>query len=151
MKAPCWLPGAVALLGIAALPLVAERLRSRPERCGMDGVAVVPGFRVRVVESGGKGHAFCGVTCAEAWLARSGVAPAAVLVTDCAQGTEVDARAAWFVRTLANRSDGAPDGIRVFARKEDAARHVEAFGGRILVGSERPFGGGAEGHATADN
>lgn len=151
MKTPRWLPGALALAAIAALPLAAERLRSRTERCGMDGVAVAQGFRVRVVEGGGANHAFCGVTCAESWLARSGVVPAAVLVTDCARGTEVDARTAWFVRTLANRSDGAPDGIRVFARKEDAARHVEAFGGSMLVGNERPFGAGGEGHATADN
>ena len=144
MKAPRALPGAIALLAIAALPLMAERLRPPVERCGMDGVAAAPSFRVRVA-----GHVFCGVTCAQSWLARSGVAPGGALVTDGMSGRAIDAREAWFVRTLANRSDGAPDAIRVFSGREEAEGHVEAYGGTILVGALRPFAGG-EGHAYAD-
>jgi hypothetical protein len=145
------LPAALALLCIAALPLVAERLRAHRDRCEMDGVALSPEFLVRVTEEGGETHAFCGVTCAESWISRSGVVPSAVLVTDGALGVEVDARTAWFVRTLSNVSDGAPDAIRVFARKEDAHRQARAHGGRVLTGRERPFGnlapGGGNGNA----
>ena len=137
MKAPRPLLGAIALLAIAALPLMAERLRPAVERCAMDGVAVVPSFRVRA-----RDRVFCGVTCAESWLARSGGAPDGVLVTDAVTGREIAASEAWFVRTLANRSDGAPDAIRVFAGREEAEGHVEAYGGTILVGALRPFAGG---------
>jgi len=144
MRTPRSLLGAIALLGIAALPLMAERLRPRVERCSMDGVAVVPSFRVRAGE-----HVFCGVTCAEAWLARSGVAPDGIRVTDCVTGREIAAPEAWFVRTLGNRSDGAPDAIRVFAGRKEAEGHVEAYGGTILVGALRPFAGGEE-RATKD-
>ena len=142
MRAPRSLLGAIALLGIAALPLMAERLRPRVERCAMDGVAVAPSFRVRAGE-----RVFCGVTCAQSWLARSGVAPEGILVTDCVTGREIAASDAWFVRTLANRSDNAPDAIRVFAGRKDAEGHVEAYGGTILVGADRPFAGG-EGRAA---
>jgi len=90
VKAPRALPGAIALLAIAALPLMAERLRPPVERCGMDGVAAAPSFRVRVA-----GHVFCGVTCAESGLARSGVAPAGALVTDGMSGRAIDAREAY--------------------------------------------------------
>lgn len=147
MKAPTWLPGCLALLAIAALPLVAERLRAPVERCAMDGVALAPSFRVRVVLPDGKTDAFCGVTCAQAWVQCRGVAPREILVT--AGGREIDAGAAWFVRTVANRSDGAPDGLRVFAGRDDALRHVAAYGGTVLIGADRPFGRG-EGRATAD-
>jgi len=151
MSVPRHLPGAVALLCVAALPLVADGLRSHPERCEMDGVAIVPAFRVRVEERDGTTHAFCSVTCARSFLARSGWEPASVLVTDGLSGREIDARQAWFVRTLSNWSDAAPDGIRVFARREDAERHVQAYGGTILLGNDRPFAGEGEGNATADN
>ncbi|MCK6461147.1 MAG: nitrous oxide reductase accessory protein NosL [Planctomycetes bacterium] len=145
------LPAAVALLAIAALPLLAERLRGHPERCEMDGVAIDRAFRVRVAEEGGATHGFCGVTCAASWIARRGIAPAAVLVTDGASGREIDAGTAWFVRTLGNVSDGAPDPIRVFARREAAERHASVHGGHVLKGSERPFAGAGEGHAKADD
>jgi hypothetical protein len=135
----------VALLAIAALPLLAARLRGPVERCAMDGVEVRPPFRVRVTEEGGSARTFCGVTCAEAWLLRRGVAAREILVT--AGGHEIDAGTAWFVRTAANRSDGAPDGIRVFAGREDAIRHAEAYGGMVLRGAERPFGGEGDGRA----
>jgi len=150
MKAPRWLPGALALVAIAALPLVAERLRAPVQRCAMDGVEVRPSFRVRVVGDDGSARAFCGVSCAEAWLRYGGVVPREIVVTDGASGREIDAGEAWFVRTVANRSDDAPDAIRVFAGEEDAQRHAEAYGGEVLSGADRPFGGG-EGRAGRDS
>ncbi len=114
----------------------------------MDGVALDPAFRVRVAEDGGATHAFCGVTCAESWIALRRAVPALVLVTDGVSGRAIDARTAWFVRTLGNVSDGAPDAIRVFERKEDAERHAHAHGGRVLTGSGRPFGGAGVRDAT---
>ena len=37
------------------------------------------------------------------------------------------------------RRDGAPDPIRVFARRGDAERTVAAYGGELLAGNEEPF------------
>jgi len=141
MRIASHLPAALALLCIAALPLVAGNLRGHVERCEMGGVALDPAFRVRVGEKSGTTHAFCGVTCAEGWITRGGLVPARVLVTDGISGNEIDARAAAFVRTFGNRADGAPDAIRVFARYEDAERHARAHGGEILIGADRPFVG----------
>lgn len=132
--------GVLLLVAIAALPLAAARLRAPVERCAMDGVEVVPAFRVRTLETDGGARAFCGVACAQSWIRHRGVQPRAVLVTDGPGGREIDGAAAWFVRTHANRSGGAPDGIRVFASREDAIRHAEAHGGVILSGADRPFG-----------
>ena len=133
------LPQALALALIGALPLAAERLRPRAERCAMDGVLVQPAFRVRVVEALGSERTFCGVACAQSWIGHEGAAPARVLVP--AHGREIDARDAWFVETALNRSDGAPDGIRVFDGRDEALRHAEAHGGTLLSGADRPFAG----------
>jgi len=128
----------LALAAVAALPVVADRLRSGGETCALDGVAVHPGFRVRVVPAKGPARHFCGVRCAEAWLGRSGADARAILVTDCASGREIDAREAWYLETAVG-VDGAPDLVRVFARRVDAERHLRARGGVMLIGSRRPF------------
>jgi hypothetical protein len=139
VRKPRWLPGALALLAIAALPLVADRLRSRSELCAMDGSAVKSCFRVRIVERSGTVRSFCGVRCADRWLARAGAVPRAVLVTDCGNGREVEAEAAWFLYTITGWGEEIPDFVRVFARRSDAERHASAHGGEILMGAERPF------------
>ncbi len=129
----------LVLLGLAALPLLADRIRGASERCRLDGVELVPSFRVRVVEADGKSLFFCGVRCAQIWLARCGSAPRQIRVTDGTSGRECDARTAWYVRTMRGWDDRAPDLIRVFARRADAERFAGAYGGEILLASERPF------------
>ena len=139
MKAPRRLLPALALAAVAALPLVAERVRTGGETCAFDGVAVHAAYRARVMGADGVARSFCGVRCAEAWLAREGGAPARVFVTDCASGREVDAEGATYLRSVATWQDGAPDTVRVFAQREDAERHARAYGGVVLRGEERPF------------
>lgn len=129
----------LALLGLAALPLAADWIRGGSERCRLDGVELAPAFRVRVVAADGESLSFCGVRCAQIWLARCGPAPRRIRVTDGASGRECDARAAWYVRTMRGWDDRAPDLIRVFARRADAERFAGAYGGEILLASERPF------------
>ncbi len=148
MKKRIW--ALTALLAIGALPLLADALRSRGERCTLDGVEVRAAFRARIITRDGDGHSFCGVRCARAWLQRSGVEPQAVRVTDCATGRELDAQDAWFVLSLSVWGEGAPDFIRVFAAEDDAQRHAEAHGGEVLADGKRPFGAtGREGHVFA--
>ena len=134
-----WVPLA-ALVAVAALPWAADRLRTlSKERCALDGVAVDEAFRVRVVGSDDRSRSLCGVRCARLWLERADAAPRSIRVTDLVSGSELEADDAWFVRSVSTWGEGAPDSIRVFARKADAVRHVEAYGGRIL---EDPFGDG---------
>lgn len=139
---------AAILAAALLLPVLADRLRSSSDRCAMDGVPVRSSFVVHLRESSGRERLFCGVRCAQAWLVRTGIAPEQILVTDSASGRAIDARDASFVRTRAAAGDGTPDLIRVFADRADALRHVESYGGRLLDGAERPFGG--ERHGVPD-
>jgi hypothetical protein len=130
---------ALALLAVASLPLWGDACREPVERCAQDGAVVDPDYRV-VVDLGPAGaRRFCGVACADRWLASSGVAARSVLVTDCVGGETVDARSAVYVETHAGRREDAPDAIRVFASPKEAARHVGAYGGEILRGDRRPL------------
>jgi hypothetical protein len=105
----------------------------------MDGARVDPGFRVRVVEGDGTAEVFCGVECASRWLSRQDPDGVHILVTDSRTGAELDAASASYVLALSTMHDGAPDPIRVFARRGDAERSVAAYGGELLTGRERPF------------
>ena len=113
------------------------RYAALAERCVFDGAPVGANYRVRIGD-----RTFCGVRCAESWLARAGATPAAIRVTDCVTGRELDAHAAWYVRTLGGAWEDAPDSIRVFASEEAARRHAEAYAGELLRGAQTPFGGG---------
>jgi hypothetical protein len=108
----------------------------------MDGVTPSASYRVRVIEIDGSERVFCGVRCAQAWLAREARAPGAILVTDCGSGREIPADSDCFVRTVSTWGEGAPDAICAFATGAGARRHVEAHGGVILEGADRPFGAG---------
>jgi hypothetical protein len=130
---------ALGLLALAAFAGVAPRLRGHGERCAMDGAEVAPAFRVQVIGGDGKALAFCGVECASHWLSREDPEDVRILVTDSRTGAELDAAAASYVLALSTLRDGAPDAIRVFARRGDAERSVEAYGGALLTGTERPF------------
>ena len=130
---------AVGLLGLAAFAGLAPRLREHGERCAMDGVHVDPEFRVRVVEGDGSAEVFCGVECASRWLSKEDPEEVHIVVTDSRTGAELDAASASYVLALATLRDGAPDPIRVFARRGDAERSVAAYGGELLTGKEEPF------------
>jgi hypothetical protein len=134
------IPTLLALCALAALPVVADRLRTGRDACPTDGAAVDPAFRVRVIDGEGAARAFCGVRCAAAWLARHPTAARRVLVTDCATGREIDGGAAFYVKTFGPVPEGAPDGIRVFEAEQAALEHARAHGGKVLDGAMRPFG-----------
>ena len=136
MKRRGWI---LALVVVAILPWAADRLRNGSERCELDGVETAPAYRTVIVEADDTAHPFCGVRCAQLWLARHPAPPREIRVTDCATGRELAADDAWFVRSYGTWGDGAPDAIRVFARRADAEQHAEAYGGEMLLASDRPF------------
>jgi hypothetical protein len=129
----------VALIAIAFLPLMADALRGETVRCSQDGARVERSSQVVVDLGRSRQHRFCGVTCADRWMARSGLSARSILVTDCVSGGLVDAGSAHFVETLSAWRQEAGDPVRAFASLEDAMAHLQAYGGELLVGPRRPL------------
>src|SRR5437764_194865 len=141
MRHKKWITALAGLLALAALPLLGHWARHAPAgRCSLDGVPITPVYRVRVRDHRGGDHGFCCIRCAELWLARSPPAHA-VWVTDEASGHELDARAAFFVRSSVVTTPTTGNRVHAFARQEDAERHADVAHGRLLDGPERPFDG----------
>jgi hypothetical protein len=135
--------GLVGLLVVSGLPLLGHWLRRQPEaRCALDGVALSPLYRVRILDQRGTSHAFCCVVCAELWCRRHPGEAQAIYVTDEATGEEVEAASAYFVRSLVVTTPPTQNRIHTFRSRADAERHADAAGGTLLDGAERPFGGG---------
>lgn len=136
--------GGLLLAGI--LPLAARAMSGpRADRCAFDGTALGAKPFVRVVARGAASFRFCGVLCAERWLARGGAESASVLVTDETSGKEIPAADAVFVRSTVVAVPTTGDRVHTFARREDAERHAAAYHGTLLEGSDRPFAGFAAG------
>jgi len=124
----------VALVVIAFLPVLADLTRQQVTRCGQDGSSVDPAFAVTIELEHGPQVPFCGVACAERWLVKSGEAARSVTVTECVRGDRLDARLAFYVRTYAGLNERVPDEIRVFASREEAESHIQAYRGEFVDG-----------------
>jgi hypothetical protein len=130
----------VGLVIVAGVPLAGKWARRRSDPCcDFDGLRIEPLYRVRVVDRSGGSHDFCCVRCADLWLARHGEEPAAVYVMDEADGGEIDARSATFVRSTAVTNPITGNRVHAFRDRTAAEEHVAAFGGEVLTGAERPF------------
>ena len=142
MRKSEWIIGLVLLLAAAALPLAGHWARRDAGRsCAYDGVAIDPIYRVRVVDHRGGDHEFCCIRCAEFWQEGQKAAPRAIYVTGEADGKEVDAEAAYFVRSSVVTTPTTGNRIHAFRNRAEAERHAGAVGGTILSGPERPFAG----------
>jgi hypothetical protein len=132
------------VLIVVGWPLAGKLARRQEEpRCEQDGMKIESLYSVRVVGRDGESHSFCCPRCARAWLERSGGEAAVVYVTDEADGGEIDARAAHFVRSSVVTNPVTVNRIHAFRHRADAERHARAFGGSILMGADRPFRDGA--------
>jgi hypothetical protein len=131
---------------VVGLPLAGAWLRrDEPPRCELEGLAIEPLYRVRVVDRSGKSHSFCCVECARRWLEREGGVAPAVYVTDEVGGAELDARSACFVQSPVVTNPVTGNCTHVFRDRADAEEHVRAFDGLLLAGADRPFPAGAPG------
>jgi hypothetical protein len=127
------------LLLVVGLPLTAHWLRGTASpRCTLDGLPITPIYQVRIVAADGTEHMFCCVRCATRWLPHE-APPHAVWVTDEATGAAIEAGAACFVRSRVVTSPITGNTIHVFKDAADADEHLQAFGGYMLTGEERPF------------
>lgn len=131
----------LAALVIAA-PLAGRWLRrDESARCAWDGLPIQPLYRVRVVDAADRRREFCCVRCAAAWLTEHGEAHT-VYVTDETGGSEVDARAAYFVQSAVPTNPITRNSIHAFRQRSDAEAHAAAYGGRLLTADEQPFDSG---------
>jgi NosL len=125
--------------GLAVLGSWARR--GRGVGCALDGVRIDPPFRVRVVDEQGGSEEFCCIRCAERWLGSRRGPPQAVYVTDEAEGQEVDARDAWYVRSAVVTTPTSGNRTHAFRDRADAERHAASARGTLLTGPDRPFSG----------
>jgi hypothetical protein len=133
--------GLAGLVLAIGLPVAANWLRRSPEpRCDLDGVAIDPAYQVRVMDAEGRERRFCCIRCAELWLKHQAHAPREIWVTDEVSGQEIDARSAWFARSLVITNPVTGNRIHAFRSRPDAEKHVQTSG-TLLVDGEKPFAG----------
>jgi hypothetical protein len=131
---------AAGLALVAALPFAARSLRGDSgERCALDGVALDTLHAVSVRDEASGDRRFCCIPCAQAWLNREPAAARSVRVVAEDTGEEIDARDAWFVRSLVVAVPATDCRIHAFSSEAAAQRHASEFHGTLLSGSDRPF------------
>jgi hypothetical protein len=134
------LAGFGVALAMLSVELAGQGVLSPDEaHCEVDGLRVEPLYRVRVVDEAGRSHLFCSIRCAARWVQRRPTRPAAVYVTEEAGRHEIEAAAAFFVRSSVVTDPVTGNNIHAFRSRADAEAHARAFRGRMLTGSEQPF------------
>ena len=135
-----WRLAFFGLVIAASLPLLGHWIRGeKPARCAWDGLRLEPPYVVTVTDCMKTTHQFCCVQCARLWLDKSGIEFDRITVTDEASGQEIDAAAAWYVRSTLATSEVTGNRIHVFRTEADAREHVEAARGRLLSAGDAPF------------
>lgn len=131
--------GLLAALSLAVmLPVVGHWLRGQREGCELDGMDVVPAYRVRV-QQGTQRRMFCSIRCAEIWLRDKDRSALEVYVTDENSGEEVLADTAHFVRSLVCTTRVSGNRVHAFRDRADAEAHASHCRGTILEDEQRPF------------
>ena len=134
---------AAALAGLlvaVGLPLAGHWARQRTEPlCTLDSVRIDPAYRIEVVDSEGRTHAFCCPLCAGTWLRRQPSPPRSITVTDEASGEPIDAAKAYYVRNAVETTPVSGNRIHVFRHQADAERNAREHAGVVLLPSENPF------------
>jgi hypothetical protein len=134
-----WIVGLAVLAAAVGLPLVAHWLRGTPPPgCTLDGAKIDPAYRVTIVDDHGQSHDFCCIRCAQLWLAGQ-LPPRIITVADEADGGEIDAGSAYYVRSQVVTTPAVGNRIHAFRRRADAEKHADEHGGTVLAGADRPF------------
>lgn len=130
----------VVVVAASALAFAGTSARRRSAgRCDLDGVAIVPTYRVRLVDLHGASHSFCCIRCATLWLESRKESVHAAFVADEPSGEEIDAAEATFVRSTVITTATTGNRTHAFRDRRDAQRHAAEAFGRILSASESPF------------
>ncbi len=110
----------------------AELHAGAPQRCSLDGSTISRASRVDLFEDSELRASFCRIECALAWpLAKSKGVTRRFQVHEEANGTALDPRAAFFVRSNLHALGGRGS-LRAFLDPVTAAEHVRSFGGALV-------------------
>ncbi len=140
MHNPAWTFRLFGLLLVVGLPIAGSLVRRQSaDRCALDGSAIDPALKVRIVDDQGESRPFCCIQCAVWWLERQTHEPKSIWVTDESSGQEINAGTAIFVRSTVVTMPTTGNRIHAFGQLTDAERHAEAARGTVLSQAEGPF------------
>ena len=135
-----WIIGLIGLVVVAALPVAGHWIRGqRTGRCAFDGMPIEPIWRVRMLNRQGAADEFCCIRCAELWLERGNLVPAAIYVTDEVTGREIDSSLAYFVRSSVVTTPHTNNRIHVFQEKAESEKHAMSARGKVLRDIDKPL------------
>jgi len=128
------------ILVVVGLPIIGHMARQKKENsCALDGVAIEPIYRVRIIDRQIQSYEFCCLKCAQLWLAAHDSTPLAVFVTDETGGKEIPAGQAHYAASTVVTMPTTGNRIHTFARESEAQKHADTFWGRVLRDKDRPF------------
>jgi len=110
--------------------------RTSEDRCDYDGVRIQPLYAVYFSLKDGSEKQFCSMVCATMSFSKLKDRIEEVIVTDEASGTKIAASEAFFVESEMVNVPHVKNRIHIFAKKEDALKHLQKFKGRWV---ENPF------------
>ena len=113
-----------------------EERKSIESRCDYDGVKIEPIYAVYFTLQDGTEKKFCSIVCASMSFSKLKKEVKEVMVVDEASEKKVSAPQAFFVESDIVTVPHVKNRIHVFAKKEDALKHLQKFKGRWV---ENPF------------
>lgn len=110
--------------------------KSIESRCDYDGVKIEPLYGVYFTLQDGAEKKFCSIACASMSFSELKKKVKEVMVMDEASEKKINASEAFFVESDIVTVHHVKNRIHVFAKKEDALKHIQRFKGNWL---ESPF------------
>jgi hypothetical protein len=110
--------------------------KSIENRCDYDGAKIEPLYAVYFTFQDGTEKKFCSIACASLSFPELKSRIKEVVVVDERSGTKINASQALFVESEIVTVPHVKNRIHVFAKKEDALKHIQKFKGNWV---ENPF------------
>ncbi len=107
-----------------------------PNRCDYDGVKIEPLYAVYFTLQDGTEKKFCSIACASMSFSELKSRIKEVVVVDERSGTKINASQALFVESEVVTVPHVKNRIHVFAKEEDAFKHIQKFKGNWV---KNPF------------
>jgi ribosomal protein L24E len=104
--------------------------KSIENRCDYDGVKIEPIYAVYFTLQDGTEKKFCSIACASMSFPALKKQIKEVRVTDESSGAKIISSQAFFVESDMVTVPHVKNRIHVFAKKEDALKHIQKFNGR---------------------
>jgi ribosomal protein L24E len=131
-----WITPFIILVIISLVLGCQEERKSIESRCDYDGVKIEPIYAVYFTLQDGTEKKFCSIACASMSFSELKSRIKEVVVVDERSGTKINASQALFVESEVVTVPHVKNRIHVFAKEEDALKHIQKFKGYWV---ENPF------------